>query len=188
MLALPNQVDSMLIDTDASDLAMGAELIQIQNGEEKVIAHGSISLTTEQRKYCATRKERLAVIRFTRQWRHYLLGRPFKVRTDHSSLTWLMHFHEPQGQLARWLEELSQYNMILKSREGRKHVNADSLSRMPAGERHCSAFKMDVHPEDLPCGGCKYCVKADQNWRAFTETVDDTVTFVYHGVQFLIWG
>ena len=42
--------------------------------------------------------------------------------------------------------------MILKYREGRKHVNADSLSRMPAGERHCSAFKMGVRPEDLPCG------------------------------------
>ena len=185
VLALPNQVDSMLIDTDASDLAVGAELIQIQNGEEKVIAYGSYSLTTEQRKYCATRKELLAVVRFTRQWRHYLLGRPFQVRTDHSSLTWLMHFHEPQGQLARWLEELSQYNMILKYREGRKHVNADSLSRMPAGERHCSAFKVGVRPEDLPCGGCKYCVRADQNWKAFTETVDDTVPLVYHGVQFL---
>ena len=99
MLALPNQVGSMLIDKDASDLAVGAELIQIQNGEEKVIAYGSYSLTTEQRKYCATRKELLAVVRFTRQWRHYLLGRPFQVRTDHFSLTWLMHFHEPQGQL-----------------------------------------------------------------------------------------
>ena len=53
------------------------------------------------------------------------------------------------------------------------------------GERHCSAFKMGVRPEDLPCGGCKYCVRADPNWRAFTETVDDTVPLIYHGVQFL---
>ena len=119
VLALPNQVDSMLIDTDASDLAVGAELIQTQNGEEKVIAYGSYYLTTEQCKYFATRKELLAVVRFMRKWRHYLLGRPFQVRTDHSSLTWLMHFHEPQGQLARWLEELSQYSMILKYCEGR---------------------------------------------------------------------
>ena len=59
------------------------------------------------------------------------------MRTDHSSLTWLMHFNEPQGQLARWLEELSQYSIVLKHREGRKHSNADALSRMPAEEGHC---------------------------------------------------
>lgn len=93
------------------------------------------------------------MVRFTCQFRHYLLGRPFMVRTDHSSLTWLMHFHEPQGQLARWLEELSQYNMVLKHREGLKHLNADALSRITAGEGHCSAFERGVRPEDLPCGG-----------------------------------
>ena len=38
VLALPNQVDGMLIDTDASDFAIGAKLMQIQNGTENVIA------------------------------------------------------------------------------------------------------------------------------------------------------
>ena len=185
VLALPNREDPMLLDTDASDFAIGAELIQIQDGKEKVIAYGSYSLTAEQRRYCATRKELLAVVRFTRQYRHWLLGRPFQVRTDHSSLAWLMHFKDPQGQLARWLEELSQYNMIVKYREGRKHVNVDSLSRMPAVEGHCQAFTVGVRPEELPCGGCKYCLRADKNWRAFTETVDDTVPLVSQGVQYL---
>jgi RNase H-like domain found in reverse transcriptase/Reverse transcriptase (RNA-dependent DNA polymerase) len=128
VLALPNQKDMFILDTDASDLAIGAELLQVQDGEEKVIAYGSYSLTKEQRRYCVTRKELLAVVRFTRQYRHYLLGRPFIVRTDHSSLRWLMRFHEPQGQLARWLEELSQFNMVLKHRAGRKHGIADALS------------------------------------------------------------
>ncbi|MCW4335780.1 MAG: RNase H-like domain-containing protein [Candidatus Thiodiazotropha endolucinida] len=175
ILGLPNRTDAFVLDTDASDFAIGAELLQIQDGKEKVIAYGSYSLTTDQRKYCATRKELLAVVRFTRQFRHYLLGKPFMVRTDHSSLTWLMRFHEPQGQLARWLEELSQYNMVLRHREGRKHTNADSLSRMPASEGQCPAFERGVRPEDLPCGGCRYCVKADQSWGAFTEAVDEAV-------------
>ena len=81
---------------------MGAELIQIQEGEERAVAYGSLTLTSEQQKYCTTRKELLAIIRFSRQFRHYLLGRHFTVRTDHNSLTWLMNFKEPQGQLARW--------------------------------------------------------------------------------------
>ena len=76
----------------SSDKSVGAEL--------------SLTLTPEQQKYCTTRKELLAIIRFSRQFRHYLLGRHFTVRTYHNSLTWLMNFKEPQGQLARWLEEL----------------------------------------------------------------------------------
>ena len=112
---------------------MGAELIQIQEGEERAVAYGSLTLTPEQQKYCTTRKELLAIIRFSRQFRHYLLGRHFTVRTDHNSLTWLMNFKEPQGQLARWLEELSQFNMEIQHRPGKKHANADALSRIPGG-------------------------------------------------------
>ena len=41
--------------------------------------------------------------KFTRQFRHYLLGCKFTVRTDHHSLTF---FEFPEGQIARWLEEL----------------------------------------------------------------------------------
>ena len=58
--------------------------------------------------YRTTRKELLAVVRFTTPFRHFLLGRSFTIRTDHNSLTWLLHFKEPLGQIARWLEELSQ--------------------------------------------------------------------------------
>ena len=160
VLALPDGASDLILDTDASDYAVGSELLQIQNGEEKVIAYGSFALTAEQRKYCTTRKELLAVLRFTRQWRHHLLGRPFIVRTDHASLIWLTNFREPQGQLARWMEELSQYNMVLRHRSGRKHGNADSLSRMCTDEGLCEAFVSGVRPEDLPCGGCEYCVRA----------------------------
>jgi hypothetical protein len=66
VLALPNKTDYYILDTDASDRAIGAELIQVQNGEERVIAYGSFILTPEQRRYCTTRKELSAIIRFTR--------------------------------------------------------------------------------------------------------------------------
>ena len=174
VLALPNQSDTFVLDTDASNLAIGAVLSQIQDGKERVIAYGSYALTKEQRRYCVTRKELLAVVRFTRQFRHYLLGKPFVVRTDHSSLRWLTKFREPQGQLARWLEELSQYNMVLRYRAGRDHGNADALSRLPF-DRQCDDFRSDVRLEELPCGGCKYCAKAQENWGSFKEVVDDVV-------------
>jgi hypothetical protein len=43
---------------------VGAELIQIQEGEERAVAYGNFTLTPEQQKYCTTRKELLAIIKF----------------------------------------------------------------------------------------------------------------------------
>ena len=102
--------------------------MQVVDGNERVIAFGSYSLTPAQRRYCTTGKELLAVIRFTRQFRHYLLGRNFIVRTDHNSLTWLMSFKNIEGQLARWMEELSQFDMSVVHRAGKLHANADALA------------------------------------------------------------
>jgi hypothetical protein len=77
---------SIILDTDASDFAIGAELIQVQDDKERVIAYESYNLTPEQLRYCTTRKESLSIIRFTKQFQHYLLGREFTIRTYHSSL------------------------------------------------------------------------------------------------------
>ena len=62
VLAYPNSTDMFILDTDASDNATGAELLQLQEGEERVISYGSFSLTPTQRNYCTTRKELLTLI------------------------------------------------------------------------------------------------------------------------------
>lgn len=76
--------------TDASDVGVGAVLSQLQeDGSERVIAYASRVLTRPERRYCVTRKELLAVVTFIHHFRAYLLGREFRLRTDHGSLTWL---------------------------------------------------------------------------------------------------
>lgn len=67
----------------------------------KKLSFASKVLTPQQRKYCTTRKELLAIVVFKRQIRHYLLGRSFIIRTDNNSLVWLMDFRNIQGHLAR---------------------------------------------------------------------------------------
>ena len=57
------------------------------------------------------------------------------VRTDHGSLAWLTNFRNPEGQLARWLEQLQEFDFDIIHRPGRKHLNADALSRIPC--RQC---------------------------------------------------
>ncbi|XP_072170033.1 uncharacterized protein [Diadema setosum] len=97
------------------------------------------------------------------------------MHTDHGSLTWLMNFKEPQGQLAHWLEELSQYDMKVEHQPGTKHQNADALSRMPRGDFLCENYRLGMEPDDLPCGGCSYCRKAHNNWSLFADVIDDVV-------------
>ena len=73
-----------ILDTDASDVRIGAVLSQISDdGLERVIAFGSRTLSKPERKYSVTRKEMLSVVYFCNHFRHYLLGRKFTIRTDH---------------------------------------------------------------------------------------------------------
>ena len=181
VLTIPNREGRFILDTDASNEAIGAELLQIQGGIERVIAFGSFSLTKQQRNYCTTRKELLAVVRFTNLFRHYLLGREFTIRTDHHSLIWLMNFKQPQGQLARWLEELSRFHMKIEHRPGNKHVNADALSR-------CNKLPECTSVNNLPCGGCPYCLRVLSKWETFIERVDDTVPLSSISAQEVIVG
>ena len=132
ILVYPDYTKPFVLDTDASDVGIGAVLSQVyDDGTEHVIAYGSRSLSRQEQKYCVTRKELLAVVEFSQHFRAYLLGRQFTLRTDHGSLVWLQNFKEPEGQLARWLEKLQEYDFIIKHRKGTKHGNADALSRLP---------------------------------------------------------
>ena len=171
ILAYPMNEGEFILDTDASDVGIGAVLQQVQDGKEHVIAYSSKKLDKQQRRYCVTRKELLAVVTFLREFRHYLLGRKFTVRSDHSSLRWLMGFKEPQGQLARWLEYISEYDFKIVHRAGKRHDNADALSRQSYDES-CTC---EVSAADLPCKGCDYCKRRSEEWRDFHETVNDVI-------------
>ena len=92
VLGFPSQSEKFYLDTDASNNSIGAVLRQIQNGQEKVIAYGSRTLTKAEKNYSVTRKELLALVYFMQHFRYYLLGRPFVARTDHAALQWIQGF------------------------------------------------------------------------------------------------
>lgn len=62
----------------------------------------------------------------------------FLIRTDHTSLRWLMSFRDLEGQLARWLERLQQYDFEIIYRKGKVHKNTDGLSRRPCEKNSCT--------------------------------------------------
>ena len=95
---MPTDLDKYILDTDASDTAIGAVLSQIQGGEERLIAYASRTYSRAEKNYCTTRKELLAVVYFTKHFKQYLLGSHFLIRTDHAVLAWLQRASELMGQ------------------------------------------------------------------------------------------
>lgn len=137
LLAMPNDTDTFVLDTDASQYAIGAVLSQIQEGVERPVAYASRKLSKAEVNYCVTRKELLAIVNFLKYFRHYLLGRRFHVRTDHAALQWLRHIPEPVGQQARWIGFMEEFNFDILHRPGLRHGNADAMSRRPCRKKDC---------------------------------------------------
>ena len=178
VMAYRNDTGTFILDTDASNTAIGAVLSQLQWSEkackmvERPIFYASKSLTKPQRKYCVTRRELLAVVTFVQQFKHFLLGREFLIRTDHSSLRWIMSFRDPSEQTARWIEILSRFNFKIEHRVGTKHTNADAMSRVPCDPFLCDCYDGTSVLDELPCKGCDTCVKKHIQWSSFLEEAD----------------
>jgi hypothetical protein len=137
ILGYPKADAPFIIDTDASNYAIGVVLSQYQEGQERVIAYYSRTLSPPEKQYCVTRKELLAVVQAVQHFHSYLYGRHFTIRTDHAALKWLLSFKNPEGQVARWIQRLQEYDFEIQHRQGLKHNNADALSRRPCLSQHC---------------------------------------------------
>lgn len=130
ILSSPNFSEKFIIQCDASDCGLGGVLTQVINGEEKVIAFASRSLSKAERNYSVTERECLAVLFSVDKFRPYIEGTRFTVITDHYSLLWLNRLKEPAGRLARWAVKLQQYEFDLIHRKGKFHTVPDALSRI----------------------------------------------------------
>ena len=131
ILVFPIMKEPFILYTDTSLTAMGAILAQVQDGQERAICYASKAFSKTPTRYSATKKELLAVVNFTRHFRHYLLGQNFTIITDHGALQWLHNFKDPDALTARWLEKLAAFNYEVVHKPGKSIGHADSLSRTP---------------------------------------------------------
>jgi hypothetical protein len=132
VLMHPNFEKPYQVHTDACKEGLGAVLVQYDSAKkEHPVAYISRALRKHEKNYSVTEWECLAIVWAVKKWRHYLLGVPFTVVTDHSALTSLLKTREPTGRPARWIIALQEYDFDVKYRKGRKHCDADALSRIP---------------------------------------------------------
>ena len=141
-----------MLYTDTSDVGVGAVLAQNDDtGVERVVAYASRALSKCEQCYATTEKEALAIHYVTEHFRLYLLGRRFKIVTDHSALKWLSSI-EPKEMLGHWIMDLQEFQFSVEHRASKIHQNTDVLSRLVQQEAAGSIFNLScavkyIHPK-----------------------------------------
>jgi hypothetical protein len=125
LLRTPNEQLLYDVITDASDLNLGAVLLQ----KGHPVAFESRKLNSAELDYQTTEKEMLAVVHALHVWRCYPEGADFTVYTDHVSNTYFQTQPNLSRRQARWSEFLQRFGAFeWKYRKGAKNV-ANALSR-----------------------------------------------------------
>ena len=136
VLAPPVQEGRYIIDTDASNYAMGAVLQQEQDRVVRVIAYASKIFNSAQRQYCTTRKGigghnlRLEGIPALRGGKN-----SFPAQSRPLSADFTLQDTVPMMQTSGYLNFLASFNFEIQHRPGLQHGNSDAMSRRPCSDK-----------------------------------------------------
>jgi RNase H-like domain found in reverse transcriptase/Reverse transcriptase (RNA-dependent DNA polymerase) len=134
VLLMPDQTKPFQIESDASKVATGAVLTQLDsNGDRHPVAFLSKTFSETKRKYEIYDWELLGIIRVLKEWRHYIQGsgHTMIVHSDHKNLTYFWMAQKSNDQQARWSLYLSGFDLKLIHLPGTKMVQSDAPSRWP---------------------------------------------------------
>ena len=146
-MAYPRRDRRSIVDCDASDIAAGAVLIQLDESDnEYVIQYISCTFNDTQRRWPIVEREAYAIVWAITTFRSYLLGMHFIVRTDNSAAAAIKTARQPK--LQRWCVTLAEYDFTIEYRSGKRHTHVDALSRLSVNdERGVGAPHIDLPSE-----------------------------------------
>ena len=139
--------DRTQLVTDASNVGLGAVLMQTYNGETRVISYASRTLTDTEKRYSTTEKEALAVVWACQKFHTYLYGVEFQLLTDHKPLEVLYGpKSRPNARIERWVMKLMSYSFKVVYLPGKQNI-ADILSRVPIQDDGATHGALDKEAE-----------------------------------------
>lgn len=124
LLTYPDPNKPFLIQTDASDLQLGAVIYQ----DNQPIAFFSRKLNDAQRRYPASDKEALCIQEVLHEYRNILYGADITIHTDHQNL---IQRDLKSPRLLHWRLLIEEFSPKLVYIKGETNVVADNLSRLP---------------------------------------------------------
>ncbi|CAM4657181.1 unnamed protein product [Lepidochelys olivacea] len=147
----PDFNKEFILQTDASEVGLGAVLSQMVGDEEHPILYRSRKLLLREQKYAVVERECLAVKWAMETLRYYLLGRRFTLVTDHAPLQWMQRNKGKNARVTRWFLSLQPFQFTILHRARSHHGNADGLSRV-----HCLTSQV-AQPRSVERGGGGIC-------------------------------
>ena len=131
VLAYPDSNKEYLLETNASNLGLGAVLSQKQSdGRYHLVAFGSRALHGAEVNYHSTKLKCLAMKWSIKHFQTYQLGHCFKVHMDNNPLMYFLTSPNMDAMKQRWIKELAKYDFSLKYQKGKNNTVADTLSRI----------------------------------------------------------
>jgi len=129
VLHLPDHDKPYILRTDASDVGLGAVLLQEHEDGVYPVLYLSRKLNGPERNYSVIERECLAIVWAVSKLQVYLYGKPFVLQTDHRPLLFLDQAKQTNARVMRWDLALQSYKFRAKSIKGSDNVGADYLSR-----------------------------------------------------------
>ena len=114
--AYPDFSKPFRLYTDASNLGLGAILVQKQQGKEKIICCASRTLNNAESNYSTSKKECLAIVWGVQVFRPFLVATHFEILTDHYALQWLRSMKSTSAILHCWAAALEDYRFTVLHR------------------------------------------------------------------------
>lgn len=132
LLVHPDPDAELAIQTDASDVAIGAVLQQRKGNDWQPMAFFSRKLSQPQRKYSTFDRELLAIYEAIRYFRYMVEARSFTVLTDHKPITFAFTTRRDKcsPRQFRYLDFISQFTTDIRFVAGKDNIVADTLSRI----------------------------------------------------------
>ena len=130
ILKLPDLNRPFLLQTDSSDLSVGAVLLQEWDGIKHPVAYASRKLLSRERNYTVGERECLAVIWAVQKFSRFLTANHFTLETDHRPLECLNTVHTTNPRIMRWGLALQSFSFTVRYIKGSDNVLADCLSRI----------------------------------------------------------
>lgn len=134
MLALPVASSPFLLETDSSAYQICVTLLQQRDDHNPrscaMIRYWSRSFTDVQRRFYASERECVAVLRSIFTLHSYVDGTWLTIRLDHNALRWLMSVDDPNVRLMFWRLRLSPFDFTNIHLPRRKHHVPDAASRL----------------------------------------------------------